>query len=99
MGETWYVLENGNVADPNEVAPNNDGKLVHKSGIPVAMRGRVPSSRGVDADAERAKASIMRGEKSVNQAREDLGHQPIEPKKTKNREIKASDSGKTYETR
>lgn len=54
---TWYVLEDGSVADPNEVALDKDGRLRHASGRYVAMRGDVPSSRGVDADAERKKAS------------------------------------------
>ena len=56
MWETWYVLEDGSVADPREVAPDNTGALRHASGVAVAMRGPAPSSRGVDADVERAKA-------------------------------------------
>ncbi len=62
MQETWYVLENGAVADPNDVVPTDGGRLMHKSGALVAMRGQVPSSRGVDADAERAKARDMKAE-------------------------------------
>lgn len=55
--ETWYILEDGSVADPNEVAPGSDGVLRHKSGIAVAMRRHdCPSSRSLDADAERAKS-------------------------------------------
>lgn len=50
MRETWYVLEDGNVADPNECTVNEKGYLVHESGIAVAMRGEVPSSRGVDIE-------------------------------------------------
>ncbi|MGE4044470.1 MAG: hypothetical protein AB7F35_06430 [Acetobacteraceae bacterium] len=57
MQETWYVLENGTAADPNDVAPTGDGRLMHKSGVLVAMRGQVPASRGVDPEAERAKAA------------------------------------------
>jgi hypothetical protein len=53
--ETWYVLEDGGVVHPSEVTPGNDGRLRHKSGAMVAMRGDVPSSRSVDAEAERAK--------------------------------------------
>lgn len=55
MTETWYVLVDGAVADPAEVVHEDDGRLVHKSGVAVAMLGDVPSSRGVDADEERAK--------------------------------------------
>lgn len=55
MQETWYVLENGSYADPNEVAPDKTGALRHKSGVAVAMRGEVPSSVGVDPDQERDK--------------------------------------------
>jgi len=51
MRETWYVLEDGNVADPNEVSADAAGKLFHKSGVAVAMRGDVPHSRGVDTPA------------------------------------------------
>lgn len=57
MRETWYVLEDGNVVDPGEVAPDESGVLRHKNGAAVAMRGDVPSTRGVDADEERAKSA------------------------------------------
>lgn len=55
MRETWYVLENGDVADPRDVAPDKSSVLKHKSGAAVAMRGDVPSTRSVDPDEERAK--------------------------------------------
>lgn len=56
MRETWYVLEDGAVADPNDVAPDEAGALRHKSGIAVALRGAVPHTIGVDdAEAERAR--------------------------------------------
>lgn len=65
MRETWYVLEDGNVASPNECAPDAKGKLVHESGVPVAMRGEVPSSRGVDVDEQRdMKPAKKRGYKT-----------------------------------
>lgn len=54
--ETWYVLENGLAADPNEVAPDDAGVLKHKSGIPVKIGPHGPLSRGVDPDEERGKA-------------------------------------------
>jgi len=57
MQETWYVLEDGNVADPNDVTPTVNDRLIHKSGVMVAMRGQVPSTRGVDPAAARATAS------------------------------------------
>lgn len=53
--ETWYVLENGTVANPREVALDPSGVLRHSSGVAVEMRGEVPRSRGVDPDEERAK--------------------------------------------
>jgi len=52
MRETWYVLEGGGVADPRECAPGEDGRLTHKSGIAVEMRGETPRSRGVDLDPD-----------------------------------------------
>jgi hypothetical protein len=56
MQETWYVLEDGSVADPNECEPDQNGRLAHKRGL-VAMRGQAYSSRGVNADEERAKTA------------------------------------------
>lgn len=55
MRETWYLLEDGTAADPNECAPDPSGVLRHKSDAAVAMRGQVPSTRGVDPEEERAK--------------------------------------------
>ena len=51
MIETWYVLEDGSVADPREVAPDDRGRLVHKSGVAVAVGPHGPRSRGVDTAA------------------------------------------------
>lgn len=62
MRETWYVLEDGNFADPNETKIDDTGRLVHKSGIAVAMRGQVPSTRGVDPEEERAKSKELKPE-------------------------------------
>lgn len=60
--ETWFKLENGNVADPNEVSPDAKGILRHKSGVAVAMKGSVPHSIGVDVDAEKAKSRQVKAE-------------------------------------
>lgn len=54
--ETWFVTEDGSAADPREVSPGKDGRLRHKDGRVVAMRGDVPRSRGVDPDEERGKS-------------------------------------------
>jgi hypothetical protein len=85
MRATWYVLENGNVADPSECAPGKGGILTHKSGVAVEMRGETPRSRGVDPDEERAKA------KPKPKARE------AEAKS--DRQMKAEDGKGTYKTR
>ncbi|MCW3837819.1 hypothetical protein ACFQ1E_17375 [Sphingomonas canadensis] len=59
MRETWYKLEDGRTADPNDVAPDEDGVLRHADGTAVAMRGGVPWSIGVDdAEALRAAGAI-----------------------------------------
>jgi hypothetical protein len=91
--ETWYVLEDGSSANPNDVAPGDDGALRHTDGRAVAMRGTVPHTRGVDPEAERAKA-VHKGEKSPNEVREKDG-KPSLP----NREIVAEEGKKTYRTR
>lgn len=54
MRETWYVLEDDSVVHPGEVTTEADGSLTHKSGK-VAMRGDVPSTRGVEVDEETGK--------------------------------------------
>lgn len=51
MRATWYVLEDGSVVDPAEVAHDESGQLVHKNGGRVAMRGQTPSSRSVDVES------------------------------------------------
>lgn len=57
---TWYVLEDGNAADPRDVRPGGDGKLRHKDGRGVAYAPHGPRSRMVDPDAERAAAKAAR---------------------------------------
>lgn len=60
MRETWYVLEDGSVVNPSEVAHDEQGILRHSSGVAVAMRGQAPSSRGVDLDDLPSEAKDMK---------------------------------------
>lgn len=46
--ETWLVLEDGKIVNPNECLHGEGGMLAHKSGVPVAMRGEFHHSAGVD---------------------------------------------------
>lgn len=79
MRETWYVLEDGTPVHPSEVAPNEDGRLAHKSGL-VAMRddGETPRSRGVDVaevveevdEAEQAEEAAKATEDAVTETTE-----------------------------
>jgi len=69
MRETWYVLEDGTYADPNDVAPDDMSVLRHKSGVAVAMRGQVPSTRSVDPDEERARLAKVRGGYKTRESR------------------------------
>lgn len=56
MRETWYLLEDGTPVNPAEVAPNDKGALMHKSGSPVAIGAHGnPKSRSVDVEEEMAK--------------------------------------------
>jgi hypothetical protein len=64
MRETWYVLEDGNVADPADVAYDKNGVLRHRDGVAVAMRGQVPHSRSVDPAEERGKAKAKAAARS-----------------------------------
>lgn len=93
MQETWYVLEDGTFADPNEVAPDDAGTLRHKDGLAVAMRGQVPHSRGVDPEEERAKA-VEHNEKKAKELAA-AGNKP----KTESREVVAEEPKKGYATR
>lgn len=47
MHTTWYILEDGSAADPDDVAPDASGVLRHKSGIAVAVGPHGPRSRGM----------------------------------------------------
>lgn len=83
MRETWYVLESGDVADPANVVADENGKLFSVDGVAVAMRGDVHSSRGVDADEERAK---------VGNSKKDHG-------KSTGKDMNPEASKRTYKTR
>ncbi len=89
MRETWYVLEDGTAGDPQDIAPNAKGVLMHKNGIPVQLRANgVPLTSGVDVAAERAKAAQNAKAKEVHA-------EPVHETK----EIIADKPGKPYKTR
>jgi hypothetical protein len=105
MRETWYVLEDDEVVDPAEVSMSEDGRLVHASGVAVAIRAGVPRSRGVDdPDAARAaareEAERLAAEKKASKAkeREAAPEGEGEPAKT-TREITAEKPKRGYKTR
>lgn len=74
MRETWYVLEDGTAVHPDEVAPDEAGKLTHKSGAAVAMRGDTPSSRSVDASEDRERQQGKRGKRRDMEADDPLSY-------------------------
>lgn len=53
--ETWYVLDDGSVANPRDVMHDDKGKLRHKDGRAVAYAPHGPRSRSVDPAEEAAK--------------------------------------------
>lgn len=53
--ETWYVMEDGSVADPRFIVRGADGRLHHTDGRAVAYAPHGPRSRSVDPDVERAR--------------------------------------------
>lgn len=54
MRETWYILVDGKVVSPADVVTDAKGALFCK-GVAVAMRGDVPSTKGVDIDDAKPK--------------------------------------------
>jgi len=66
--ETWYVMEDGSFGDPREIRPGKDGVLTHKDGRKVSYAPHGPRSRGVDADAERAKIGKLAAKPSTGDA-------------------------------
>ena len=90
MYATWYVLDDGSVADPNEVAPDDSGVLRHRNGVAVAMGLYGARSRGVNLDDPTAGgvtvAAVRAPQKKAAPPQRD-------------RQMKAGDAGPTYETR
>lgn len=63
MRETWYVLEDGSVADPALIVSDDHGRLSHEDGRKVAYGPHGPRSRGVDdPESERAKGAAPKRE-------------------------------------
>lgn len=46
----WYILEDGSVADPADVAVDKSGILTHKDGRGVSYKPSGPRARMVSAD-------------------------------------------------
>lgn len=70
--ETWYVLENGDVVDPQKCEPDDSGHLAF-DGVKVARRGDVYHSRSVEVNAEpkpRAKEAKPAASKPAYKTRE-----------------------------
>lgn len=66
--ETWYVTEDGSVADPREVSPDAGGVLRHKDGRAVAYAPHGPRSRSIDPEEERSSAKKAAPEKVPKKA-------------------------------
>lgn len=85
---TWYRLVDGTQADPSEVAPDDKGVLRSKSGIAVAMRDSgVPRTSG----ARDKQAAVKAPPRAMTPAAGKAA--------AKDREMKAADDGKGYQTR
>ncbi len=91
--DTWFVLDDDSAGDPAEVVAGKDGRLAHKDGRKVAYRpdGVTPRSRGVDADAERAKKAAPKSKAAEPKA--------DEPAPTETRDLKAEEPKRGYKTR
>lgn len=105
MRATWYVLDDGTLADPSECTIK-DGVLTHKSGGKVAMRSPdCPRSRGVDLDAKGKPLGAKPAETKKPEVREDdkkiLDPDGKEPSDAapKARDMKAEEPKRTYKTR
>lgn len=93
MSETWYVLDDGSVADPRDVRV--EGVLRHKDGRAVAYAPHGPRSRMMTAEEVAAyrTTAMMAGTMSLNDAREAAGVKPVAgPKRAyRTRAMKAAD--------
>lgn len=102
MTETWYVMEDGSLGDPRQIAEDASGVLRHRDGRAVAYGMYGPRSRGgVDAEAERAQADANASNKQGHGAISETETVPSDkqtqrdkaagarPRKYKTRESKA----------
>lgn len=87
---TWYVLQDGTPVDPNDVAPDDKGKLRHKSGGYVGMRpDGNPQTMGIDPASPPSGKRARKPEKET-EAPETADMAPETPKRGyKTRETKA----------
>lgn len=88
--ETWYILEDGSVGDPRDVSCEASGRLVHKSGVAVAVGPHGPRSRGVNTEEVAPKPAPKKIERKPKADRDVSADD--------DREMKAED-GVKYETR
>lgn len=95
MRETWYVLEDDEVVDPAEVSTDEAGRLIHSSGVAVAMRAGVPRSRGVDDPDSARAAAREEAERSKAAAEKKPSTPPAPPTK----EVTAGDDQPPKTTR
>lgn len=95
MNEVWYVMADGSVGDPAEISAGPDGVLRHTDGRAVAYKPHGPVARMIDPVAERARAALMDGKISANEARAVVGKPPIVAAK----EVKPAAQAGGYRTR
>ena len=94
--ETWYVMADGSVADPREVAVDATGVLRHKDGRAVDYAPHGPRTRGVDPEEERTKHVAA---KAATKAPK-LPDVKVEPKdEPKSKDMKPEEVKLGYKTR
>jgi hypothetical protein len=81
---TWYLLEDGTHADPNDVAPDKAGVLRHKNGLAVGLHADgTPMSVGKGAvenkNVEAAEAAKEPETEPVTADIEPVAEPPAEP--------------------
>ena len=97
MSETWYVLETGAFADPNECGPDAAGVLRHVSGVAVAVGPHGHRSRGMsEAEIAAARAVTAEPEPADPPAPAD---EPTPAQKPRRGRQMTADGGAPYETR